>query len=254
MKQADKAQPADVLFVHADARNLRTGFFRSSRRHDRLQDPPQAGIARAEQTGHLCHRHRLRQRQHQRLEQQRKTTARARPGHRHLCGLAAGCAAHARQGGMNESAVLEEMQMLPGVIPSVMNRLTGGTADRAAQTKRLTTDVEMDLTRLRRKANVGDAPRRRQSQRRREQGFRSRHVCAPLFMNASIRQPEDYRPIPLDSAWTRKLGIPSGWIDKYPFGIRTLLLIREFKSLDATSKEITNKLLQFVESQKSSNG
>lgn len=51
-----------------------------------------------------------------------------------------------------------------------------------------------------------------------------------------------------------KLGIPSGWIDKYPFGIRTLLLIREFKSLDATSKEITNKLLQFVESQKSSNG
>lgn len=51
-----------------------------------------------------------------------------------------------------------------------------------------------------------------------------------------------------------KPGIPSGWIDMYPLGIKTLLLVREFGKLDAASKEITNKLLQFVQNQKSGNG
>ena len=47
-----------------------------------------------------------------------------------------------------------------------------------------------------------------------------------------------------------KLGIPLGWMDKYPFKVKTLMLARDFNKLDAASKEIVSKLLQFVDSQK----
>lgn len=157
VEQADIAQPADVFFVHADARDVRIRFLHPRCLHHRSQYPPQPALAHAQQPRYLGHRHRLRQGHCEGLEQQGKPAVRARPRHRYLGGLAAASASHPRYRRVQIRQILEEVQVLPGALPPVMERLLGRPTGRTGQARRSTTHVEMNLVGLGRKPDVHPA-------------------------------------------------------------------------------------------------
>lgn len=130
-----------------------------------LEHPPDAVIRHPDQSGHVRHRHRLAQRDHERFHDQRKARAGARPRHRNLAGLAARRARHARQPGVDVGLELEEVQVLPTAIDAVMDRLVDRPTRWAWQAVGLALDLEVDGAFELAEVERGHRPRRGQAQR-----------------------------------------------------------------------------------------
>ncbi len=140
------------------------------------QRPPQTFIVHPEQITDPTHRHARHARQchHHGLEHQREAAARPRPRHRNLLHLgltafAADATAHARQLGVDQRAVLEEMQMLPIALLPIMDRLIRRRTTRTGQPRSLAHHIEVDFVRLPVKPHRLHPPRLRHPQSRREQ-------------------------------------------------------------------------------------
>ena len=98
-----------------------------------IQGAPNTHIADAEQLRDLTHRHRLAQGHQQCLHQQRKSAVGARPGDLDPGGLGAGRTTYARHLSMDNGLILEEVQMAPGTLLGIVDRLVLGTAMRTGE-------------------------------------------------------------------------------------------------------------------------
>ena len=97
-----------------------------------FDDAPQARVVLAEQPGGIGDRHRLGQRQHEGLKQQREARSRSRPRRSDLmhAALRADHSGHAR---VQQRAVLEEIQMPPSLVFRVVDRAAVTPALRAGE-------------------------------------------------------------------------------------------------------------------------
>ena len=97
-----------------------------------VDDPPQSGVPLVNHPRDNGHRHRLHHGHDQRLEQQRKTAVRPRPGDRDPFDPAplAGDPRHPR---MQVGFVLKEVQVPPGLVLAVVGRTAGNAALRAGE-------------------------------------------------------------------------------------------------------------------------
>src|SRR5438128_4063256 len=97
-----------------------------------VDDPPQPGVPLIDHPRDNGHRHRLHHGHDQRLEQQRKTAVRPRPGDQYPLDPAAlaGDPPHPR---MPVGFVLKEVQVPPGLVLAVVGRTAGNTAFRAGE-------------------------------------------------------------------------------------------------------------------------
>ena len=133
--------------------------------------PPQALGRNPHLTGYLAHRHLPAQRQAQRLEQQGKAAALARPRHRQLRGLAASAALHARNLGMQPRFELKEVEVTPAAPYPVVNQLRLGPARRTRCTLAAVLDLEVDASLARVELDLGNVPGRLQAKCGGEEGF-----------------------------------------------------------------------------------
>src|SRR5271166_4149215 len=127
-----------------------------------LDDPPQARVVLAKPLGRIGDRHRLGQRQHVGLEQQREPGTRPSPRRGDLAHPALRTA-HARHASVQQRAMLEEVQMPPRLVLRVVNRTTLASALRAgepAPTRKI--HVQIEPTILDRKLAARHHPRRLQ--------------------------------------------------------------------------------------------
>jgi hypothetical protein len=139
--------------------------------HVVLDAPPQLLVAYAQHPGGLAHGQALAQRQRERLEQQRKATALARPRHAHLAGLAAGRALHAWHPRVQPRLELEEVQMPPGAAVAVVNELIRRPAARAGKPLCRASDLEVDAMLRSVELDTLDPPRRLKAKGRCKQRF-----------------------------------------------------------------------------------
>ena len=100
--------------------------------HVMLDDAPQPRVVLAHPLGRIGDRHRLGQRQHISLEQQREARARPRPGRGDLA-HAAIRARHSGRACVQICAMLEEIQMPPRIVLRVVNRAAFPPAIRAGE-------------------------------------------------------------------------------------------------------------------------
>jgi hypothetical protein len=126
-----------------------------------VEGAPYTTVAHPQELGDLTHRHGPRQGHDQGLHQLGEPAALARPGHRHLGGLAAGLAAHPRDLGAEVRLVLEEVQMPPHPLLGVVHRLVLGPAVRADEAApRGEADPKVDAPGLGIEGHLGHLPRR----------------------------------------------------------------------------------------------
>ena len=143
-----------------------------------LEQSPDPVVGHPDQPRHVGHRHRLAQRDHERLHQQRKARSRPCPGRLNLAGLAAGTAGHARQTRMNERLELEEMQVLPAPLNPVMDRLVSRPARRTRQLPGLAFHGKVDGALRLPEIHRGHRPRCAQTQRMCEESFHAARLPA----------------------------------------------------------------------------
>ena len=135
-----------------------------------IQGSPDTHIADAEQLSDLTHRHRLAHRHEQRLHQQCEPAVGTCPRYLDLGGFGASIAAYAGNRSMNIGLILEEIEMAPGTLPGIVDRLLFGTAMRAGEPRsRIKANVKVDPSLNRIEGNVYDLPGRRQAKRGGEQ-------------------------------------------------------------------------------------
>jgi hypothetical protein len=109
--------------------------------------------------------------QSQRLKQGRKAPAFARRGHWHLGGFAATTASDAWHLGVKPGFILEEVQVPPLTLLSVVDALVSKTTCGAGQTFGIARELKVDAPAGSVEVDFFNAPRRRQTQRTGEQGF-----------------------------------------------------------------------------------
>ncbi len=146
-----------------------------------LDDAPQPRIVLAQPLGRVGDRHRLGQRQHIGLKQQRETGARPSPRRGDLAHPASR-ASHPRHASVQQRAVLEEIQMPPRLVLRVVNRAALASAIRAgepAPARKI--HVQIEPTILDRKLAARHRPRRLQPKGQLEKIG----VSHPLRLNAS---------------------------------------------------------------------
>ena len=127
-EQADivVAAPGGRL-IEGDAGDLGVIGAIASRRDVVVDDPPQPGVPLVDHPRDNGHRHRLHHGHDQRLEQQRETAVRPRPGNRYLLDPAAR-AGDPRHPRMQVGFVLKEVQMPPGLFLAVVGRTARNAA------------------------------------------------------------------------------------------------------------------------------
>ncbi len=170
-----------------------------------FDDAPQARVMLVEQPRRIGDRHRLGQRQHEGLKQQREARSRASPRRRDLAHPAVRTA-HSRHTRVQQRAMLEEIQMPPRFILRVVNRATLAPALGAgepAPARKI--HIQIEPTILDRKFATRHRPRRLQPKGQLEKIG----VSHPLTINSiptdrSPSQPRK-RPYPLHSARSQGL-------------------------------------------------
>src|SRR5208337_4403061 len=171
--------------------------------HVMLDDPPQARVVLAQPLGRIGDRHRLGQRQHVGLEQQREPGTRPSPRRGDLAHPALRTA-HSRRSSVQERAVLEEVQMPPRLVLRVVNRATLAAALRAgepAPTRKI--HVQIEPTILDRKLAARHHPRRPQPKGQLEKiGVSHPLTIDSIPTNRSPCKPKN-QPYPLNSARSR---------------------------------------------------
>ncbi len=165
-----------------------------------LDDPPQARVVLAKPLGRIGDRHRLGQRQHVGLEQQREPGTRPSPRRGDLAHLAVRTA-HSRHTSVQQRAMLEEVQMPPRFILRVVNRATLASALGAGEpAPARKVHIQIEPTILDRKLATRHRPRRLQPKGQLEKIG----VSHPLTINSipTDRSPSEpkKRPYPLHSA------------------------------------------------------
>src|SRR5699024_7497424 len=110
------------------------------------QQPPDPIVRHPHQSGHVRHRHRLAQRDHECFHHQREAGPGPRPWRLDLTGLATCRTGHPGQRGMDERPELEEVQVLPASLDPVVDRLVGCTARRTHQPLGLALHRKVDGT------------------------------------------------------------------------------------------------------------
>ncbi len=187
-------------FVGGDPPHLRQIQRLHRAPHVMFDDPPQARVVLANPLGRIGDRHRLGQRQHVGLEQQREPGARPSPRRGDLAHPARRTD-HPRHASVQERAVLEEVQMPPGLLLRVVNRATLAAALGAgepAPARKI--HVQIELTIRDRKRAPRHRPRRLQPKGQLEKIG----VSHPLTINPikTHRSPSQTKnpPYPLNSA------------------------------------------------------
>ena len=187
-------------FVGGDAPHLRQIQRLHRAPNVMLDDPPQARVVLAKPLGRIGDRHRLGQRQHVGLEQQREPGTRPSPRRGDLAHPAVRTA-HSRHTRVQQRAMLEEVQMPPRLVLRVVNRATLASALGAgepAPARKIHMQIEPPV--LDRKLATRHRPRRLQPKGQLEKIG----VSHPLTINSiptdrSPSQPKK-RPYPLHSA------------------------------------------------------
>lgn len=214
--------PLDAGLVDADVAHGRH-VIASPRTVNVVADPIPQPLGRDPHLGRsLVHGQLAAQGQTQCLEQQRETAALACPRHRQLRGLAAARALHAGDVGMEPRLELKEVQVTPTAPHSIVDRLMHGTTRRTGHALAGVLDFEVDPPLGGVELDLGDVPRRLQTQCGREEGFdrrthggrshgQDRGVAPPitLFVVESISTGKGIEP-----AWgcpLNNIGQASGW-------------------------------------------
>ena len=137
----------------------------ASRRDVVVDDPPQPGVPLVDHPRDNGHRHRLHHGHDQRLEQQRKTAVRPRPGDRDPFDPAA-LAGDPRHPRMQVGFVLKEVQVPPGLFLAVVGRTARNAAFRAGEPAALG-EIQVDVQPLGRRVECAlrHHPRRLDAQR-----------------------------------------------------------------------------------------
>jgi hypothetical protein len=133
--------------------------------------PPQALGPHTQMIGRLANRKIPAQRQTQRIEQQGKAAAFARPGHRYLRRISAAAALNARHIGVQPRLELKEVQMPPTAAHAIVDQLMLGPAARTRRPLARVSHLEVDAPFGGVAFHLGHVPRRLQAERGREQGF-----------------------------------------------------------------------------------
>ena len=195
MEQRDIALAAPAAgLVHTDALDRAVVLLCSRLANMVAQHSPDAVVRHAHQPRHVRYRHRLAQRDHERLHHQREARPRTRPRRLDLTGLAACRAGHPRQPGVDEGLELEEVEVLPAALDPVMDRLLRGPAGRTRQPLGLTLDGKVDGALRLPEVDRGDRPRRAQTQCLCEKLFHPPRLPGTLPSGKSV--PQESRLIP----------------------------------------------------------
>lgn len=172
MHDGDIRVPAlDAGLIDADMANARHIVFRTGCLDVVTNPPPQALGRHPKLIGRLANGKLPAQRQTQRLEQQGKAAAFARPRHRHLRRLAAAAALDARHLGVQPRFELKEVQVPPATVHAVVDQLMLGPAPRTDGPLAGVFHLEVDAALGRVEFDLGDVPRRLQAERGGEEGF-----------------------------------------------------------------------------------
>lgn len=160
-EQRQEALPlARAALVRAHATHGAVVLAGTRRVHVKVQHAPDAAVGHPQQARHRTHRHLRAQRNDESLQRFREPRTRPRPGHAHLCRLPACLATHARNVGLDDRLVLEEVQVLPCARQAIVNGLVGGATGGASQPLGRVLDREDDATGSLLKVDVSHAPRR----------------------------------------------------------------------------------------------
>ncbi|OQC17944.1 MAG: hypothetical protein BWX79_00090 [Alphaproteobacteria bacterium ADurb.Bin100] len=188
--------------VDADDDNPGVAFLRPGPLDVGIDLAPQGVVRAAKDACAGGHGHLARQRQAQRLKQQREAAALARPGHLELGDGAAAATGHARQLAVHVGFELKEVQMAPAALAVVVQFLIDCATGRARRAPGLPDDVQVDSTALNIQRHALYRPRRCQSQRLAKQGLLhaallrdvclSTHYCQLLRATRNGREPGFY--------------------------------------------------------------
>ena len=135
---------AQAGLVDADVAHAAHVVFGSGLLDVVLDAPPQGLGIGPEMARRLGHRQFFAQAQRQRFKQQREAAALARPGHRHLAGLAAGAAGHAGNVSVQPRLKLEGAQVAPGAAHPFVDALIEHATVRAGHALPRADHVKVD--------------------------------------------------------------------------------------------------------------
>ena len=165
--------------VKGDAGDLGMIGAGPSRRDVVVDDPPQPGVPLVDHPRDNGHRHRLHHGHDQRLEQQRETAVRPRPGDRYLLDPAL-LTGDPRHPCMQVGFVLKEVQMPPSLFLTVIGRTARNAAFRAGEPAALG-EIQVDVQAFVRGVELAlcHRPRRLDAQRHSKQvGITHRSTCS----------------------------------------------------------------------------
>ena len=176
---------SDMFLIDSQGLHSRIGGAFPGRLHMGVDSTPDAILRDSKHLGDGRDREFLGESQNQCVHQESEATAWACPGDFGLSHLIAMATFHSRQRGMQKSLVLKEMQVLPGSLGSIMNRLIGLRTDRTAQAFHFTGKIKMNLSFLRLKPDVGNCPGLLETQGGGKEGCRF-HALASSLMTQKI--------------------------------------------------------------------
>ena len=162
---------AKAGLVDADPGHLAHVLLAPGLGHIVLDPAPELLVTHAQHPSGLTHGQALAHREGERLEEQREAAAFAGPRHRHLGGLAARRAAHARQVRMQPGLELEEVEVAPLAADPIMNALIERAKTGAGQPLGRADNLEVDTPLGGVQIDLGDLPWSLQAECSGEQGL-----------------------------------------------------------------------------------